>query len=306
MKKALLWILLIFCIIGCLFGATGILVGLSDSVGMTIFACVWTVVFLLICIKIFKNIKNLKLNKNNIDSNKIIPKSIDNESQNNNIVEKFNVHNNHQKTDNHYQVNYPKQKQNTPIAYTYDNQKVILLKSKLHEIQSLNQNDELFAVENQDRIVILKKTTPIGILENEQRSEMVKDWIKKEEPFSIYVKNVSLSPYSLTVFIAFYRDKRKHLAYRETSSFKLTNYRKDESQMVICCMNDTDEIELVESCDINGNDCVYAEVDGVEIGKLPKKISNRYFDEGAYACYFDYFEYEDEKDIYIPFVTIYW
>lgn len=304
MKKILLIFVEIAIVFIFLFFLTGLIVGISESIGLAFFCLIFLIASVLAFLKILKKIK--ELNKK-IQNDEI--KYIKNESKKQTkLTEQQTSHINIEKKEPSLQkrVIFEKVKDGANLAYSYDNQKVILLKTKLNELNNLKFNDKLSAVENQGKIVLLSKNNPIGILADEQKSDMIKDWIKRDDPFSVFVKEISINPYKLLVFIAFYRDKRKKISYRETSSFKLTNYRDEESQMIICCMEKNEEIDLVESCDLNGNDCVYAEVDCVEIGKLPKKIEKRYFDEGAHSCFFDYFDYDEEMDIYIPHITIYW
>lgn len=311
MKKILFIIAEIVISLIFLFFLTGLIIGFSESIGLVIFCLIFEISSAFAFFKVLKKIKQLnkKIKNDEIKCTKNEPKkqTESKEQQTNNTKQQENNINIEKK-----EFSFPKKlifekvKDGANLAYRYDNQKVILLKTKLNELNNLKFNEKLSAVENQGKIVLLAKNNPIGILADEQKSDMVKDWINRNEPFSIFVKEVSTSPYKLLVFIAFYRNKREKLSYREKSSFKLTNYRDEESQMIICCLEKNEEIELVESCDFDGNDCVYAEVDCVEIGKLPKKIEKRYFDEGAHSCFFDYFDYDEEKDIYTPHVTIYW
>lgn len=200
----------------------------------------------------------------------------------------------------------PHTKDGAPMQYNYRNQEILDLNFDV-AMRAANENSwELSAKVDGDRISLYYNDSKIGYLGG-THVDMLQDWIKRNDPYTIYLEGIDSENKTAIAFLIFYRDNRKYMSFREQTTVKLTSYRKQDSQMVIAFLNEGEELELSEEYNDNsGNEYVAVEESSVEIGRLPKKVADRYLNEGAAACYFDHSDYDDEKDIYIPYVVIYW
>lgn len=200
----------------------------------------------------------------------------------------------------------PHTKDGAPMQYNYRNQEILDLDFDV-AMKAANENSwELSAKVDGDRISLYYNDSKIGYLGG-THVDMLQDWIKRNDPYTIYLEGIDSENKTAIAFLIFYRDNRKYMSFREQTTVKLTSYRKQDSQMVIAFLNEGEELELSEEYNDNsGNEYVAVEESSVEIGRLPKKVADRYLNEGAAACYFDHSDYDDEKDIYIPYVVIYW
>lgn len=148
------------------------------------------------------------------------------------------------------------------------------------------------------KIHLFSDAVDLGILT--QREDMLKDWIKRGDPYLIVLQHVN-SESGCTVFLAFYRDKTKQYAYRQQSVVALVSYKSEEKQENMI-LNEGDEVEAVESFD---NDVVTIESSLGPIGNLPRNIASRYLNEGAALIVFDH-EEDDDNFKSRPYVRIYW
>ena len=194
----------------------------------------------------------------------------------------------------------PQKLQDTPIAYRYHDVKITSQNPEVYRCILNTGNLTLNAVSNQGEFVLQYQDQYYCKINNPKIYNMLSDWINNNEPYLIYANTPD------TVYIVFYRDKRKKLSGRECSIVKLTAYSSTSKQDVISFLEPTEELILCEDYDSNGNDIVIVEGEGEEIGRLPKKTANKYLEEGAAGCFFHHDEYDDEKDKYIPYVEIYW
>lgn len=152
-----------------------------------------------------------------------------------------------------------------------------------------------------DVAVIFCGTTRFGVLT--ERVEMVRDWLSRGDLVRVWLEKYSDNEH--VVFLAFYRDEEKRLAYREcTTSIKLVRCRNQEAQLNMIGLDPGDKLSFEEDVDSDGNDIVWIDCGGV-IGALPKKYAERYLSEGAAAVFVDYIDANSE-DKTIPFVKIYW
>ena len=200
----------------------------------------------------------------------------------------------------------PHTKDGAPMQYNYRNQEILDLDFDVAMKAAAENSWELSAKVDGDRIALYYSDSKIGYLGG-THVNMLQDWIKRNDPYTIYLEGIDSENKTAIAFLIFYRDNRKYMSFREQTTVKLTSYRKQDSQMVIAFLNEGEELDLSEEYNDNtGNEYVAVEESSVEIGRLPKKVADRYFNEGAAACYFDHSDYDDEKDIYIPYVIIYW
>ena len=205
-----------------------------------------------------------------------------------------------------YKIDIPKRKNSAPLAYQYNHQEILKLDYDLAIECTQNNAWELSANIESNNVVLYSNGKRIGVLGG-NRVEMMKDWIKNKEPYSIILEGIDSENKKAIAYLAFYRDKRAKMSYREQTTVKLTNCRKEDQQMIISSLESGDELYLSEEYnDRTNSEYVGVEESCVEIGRLPKKACERYLDEGAAGCFFDHNDYDWEKDVYTPYVTIYW
>ena len=329
MKKLLYYLLKIVLPGFTLFGIMGIIVmaGEFDIAGVAI-AAVWSAIGLVLILFLLKNKKKFIKNGSFFvvpDQKPIsgeekeensITETAKNDSQNereesawiDSVGEPGDSaqSNNEPEHKERTEITCPRIKDGSPLAYSYHNVEISNLRFDV-AMQAANEDFwELGSKIDGEEILLTWKNKLIGGLTGE-RGNMIRDWIKNGEPFLIFLEGINSEEHKAYAFLAFYRDKRKKMEFREKSVVKLTNYRSEYKQLEIPCIDNGEELELSEEYNDNtGDDYVSVEYNGEEIGRLPKKISDRYLDEGAAGCFFDRSDYDDEKDIYIPFVEIYW
>lgn len=203
-------------------------------------------------------------------------------------------------------ITVPKSKNGIPLAYHYSHQLISQLDFGVAMEAAENNSWELSAFLESDVVFLYSGVKKIGFISG-KLGDMIKDWIQSGEPFLIYLENIDTELKVAYAFLAFYRDKRAKMAYREQTTVKLIGCNTDERQLFISSLRPGDELELSEDCNLEtGAEYVSVCIDGVEIGRLPKKICERYLDEGAAACFIERIEDDPDKDTYVPFVTIYW
>lgn len=205
-----------------------------------------------------------------------------------------------------FHVDIPKRKNNAPLAYQYNHQEILDLNYGFAIECAQNNMWELSANIEDGNVTLYSGENRIGILGG-KHIEMMKDWIKNKEPYTIILEGIDPENKKAIAYLAFYRDKRAKMSYREQTTVKLTNCRKDNQQMIISSLESGDELYLSEEYnDRTDSEYVSVEESYVEIGRLPKKACERYLEEGAAGCFFDHNDYDEEKDVYTPYVTIYW
>ena len=138
----------------------------------------------------------------------------------------------------------------------------------------------------------------VGVLVD--RVDMLRDWLKRGDPFLLYFENLSKENGCLGR-IAFYRDKRKGNEWREQTVVSLVSYKSGEKQEVLESLQEGDEVQIEEEDDDN----VSITSDDQMIGKLPKKYARRCVEEGAHSAFIEKLEY-DEVGKMQPFIRIYW
>lgn len=189
---------------------------------------------------------------------------------------------------------------NIPIAYRRFKTNIISQNTLIYEKMQKSGDFSILAEEKNGKILLYYYEEFYAIVNDEQTEAMIKDWIRNKEPFLIYANS------SDTVYVAFYRDKRKKMADREHEVVKLTAFSSNAKQETISFLEDGEELNIEEDYDNNGNDIVIVMGQGDEIGRLPKKQANRIISEGFAGCFLNHIEIDVEKDKYIPFVDIYW
>ena len=324
MKKVLMIFLSILSGLFLLFGIMGIAVFISEKdIAALIFFTVWSLLgaFLFVFFLRSSRIKRSRRAKHNDAKiehhNKSTTRSIatkakkdysklETSNSNNEIHKQIIDSVQHSDRKEKFNVVIPKRKNNAPLAYQYNHQEILELNYDFAIECAQNNMLELSANIEDGNITLYSGKNRIGILGG-KHVEMMKDWIKNKEPYAIILEGVDSENKKAIAYLAFYRDKRAKMSYREQTTFKLTNYRKEDQQMIISSLENGDELYLSEEYnERTDSEYISVEESNIEIGRLPKKASDRYFNEGVAGCFFDHSDYNCEKDIYIPYVTIYW
>lgn len=312
-KNVVFAVLEVFFILFSLFGLLGIAVmsNESDSFG-TIVYVVWVVIGAIVLTILFFKSKHYKLffrhtskkNKkpNPQSSDNIIAKS-DLNNDNNNFAK--SERDSDKKEEEKIEIKCPKTKDGAPLAYTYNHQEILDLNFDVAMIAANKNEWELTAELVADQIALYSSGEKIGVLAG-KRVDMMRDWLVRKDPYIIYLEGIDSENKKAIAFLAFYKDKRKAMEYREQSVIKLTNYKGSEKQLIISMIDDGSELSLSEEYnEKNGAEYIGVKTDGYEIGKLPKKYMDKYNEEGAEGCFMEKCDYDDYGDL-IPYVRIYW
>lgn len=210
----------------------------------------------------------------------------------------------------------PDPRDNIKIPNKIDNQRIAYKYSKV-PLSNLDFSVVKDAVDNhawkmdvqisEDVCIVIHNEKALGKIQNSKYTRMISDWIRNDEPFLVYLENVDDENLTAAVFIVFYRDKQKYMQNREQTVVKLTAYSSESKQFIIGALENGEELDVDSEYNLNtGKEYVSVSSVGDEIGRLPKKISDRFLEEGIAGCFFEKSEYDDEKDKEIPFVRIYW
>ena len=200
----------------------------------------------------------------------------------------------------------PKLKDGCNLAYRYSGVEIDELNYDEAIKAATEKSQQLTAQLLDEKVVLQHNGIAIGSIAESRRADMLRDWIKNEEPYLDYLENVNTESKRGVAFLAFYRDKRAKLSHRENDVVKLVRFTGYLQQLAIESRQHGEELSLMEDTDDNGKEYVSVFAGWDEIGRLPAKYANRYMDEGAAGCFFEYDEYDEEKDKNIPFVRIYW
>lgn len=291
--KRILW--LVSSVVYAAFAILGILVfisSLSDT-SLAIFSLIWAILFAVLFLISYSAAEKCKKKKAPAKKKTVSSK-----------VEKPKEETVPEKEET-TQITIPSSKDGIPLAYKYSKQEIAQLDYDVAMTAAHNNSWELSAAIENNEISLYSDGAKIGLLSG-NHVDMMKDWIKNEEPYLIYLENINTEQKTAVASLFFYRDKRKSLSYREQTVVKLTRYSDEYAQLTIPFLTPGTELDISEEYDLD-KDTEYVSISsGFEIGRLPKRISERYFDEGAAACFFDHYEDDPNSLKYIPFVVIYW
>ena len=137
------------------------------------------------------------------------------------------------------------------------------------------------------------------------KKQMVMDWYQKPDKM-IKTWLVNIGDSGNYVRLVFYRDEQSYLSERETTVVKLTNCLNQDAQDSMVGLNDGDKLDFDTEYDYDAPDDTVWVTSGSAIGRLPKRIAQRYLDQGAKAIFLDHLDYDCEKEKDIPYVKIYW
>lgn len=199
-------------------------------------------------------------------------------------------------------IKFPTVKDGHPIRYAYELEiEPVPGLDILHDI--LNGSEKIIkAIPAGDAITLRDNGRVLGRILDPQKAEMLMDWIQKKLPY-----DAILLASGHTVNLRFYQDKRMGQDHREQTVIALTGFKAMSKQDAIDFLDPGEEVELEEN--YNREDAVDVLANGIDkIGSLPKKIAQRYLEEGAYGAFFEKGEpIEDDNGNYTkPYIRIYW
>ena len=177
-------------------------------------------------------------------------------------------------------------------------------------VNNINIIDDILVTEekivdvkpNNDVIELIYEELVVGIINDKNKTQMLKDWIEKNRPV-----NAILLADGKTANLRFYHDQRKSNSWREQTVTKLISYAGRAKQEAIEYLYDGEELDLEED---ENDETKINVISGTEIiGRLPSKIAKRYIEEDCALIVVE--EIRDDlndsfETIYIPVVRIYW
>lgn len=199
-----------------------------------------------------------------------------------------------------------------PLVYRYNKLSFIPSDSAKAEIEKMSpDNDlELNASVSENGIALYHNDILIGY--TEERKEMISDWLRRGDPLKIWLENLGDNGNYFN--IAFYRDEQKRLAFRENSVVKLTRYANSDAQdnmigilvgVKLDFDDDYDDYDFDYYNDDIPEGTVFITYCGDAIGTLPKRVAEKYLNEGAAGVFLDHMDYDDKGND-VPYVKIYW
>lgn len=151
------------------------------------------------------------------------------------------------------------------------------------------------------------KGTPVMQLESDFRANMLSDWMKRGDPYKIYIKNINTDTREVLVYLAFYRTIEAQMQGRESQVVKLTGISGEERQETIYLLNKDDELDIDSEYTDDGDvRYIVTTLSGDSVGRLPKSVQARLANENYEACYVDHVAHDEDRDRYIPYIRIYW
>ena len=200
----------------------------------------------------------------------------------------------------------PEKYQGAPLVYWYDN---VELKNVDFDAVMKAAGDKRWRLDaqadGQSPWLVDDFGVRIGQIASDRMSGMLSDWLERGDPFQAYLQNICPEKRMAHAFLAFYRTVEDRMKGRECTVLKLTKYKTEDAQRNIAYLEENDELEIVEDHDEDWNEFLSVVSGSSSIGRLPKKIAEKYLNEGCAGCFFDRWEFDDKAD-YVPFVKIYW
>lgn len=198
----------------------------------------------------------------------------------------------------------PVRKDGASLAYNYS--VPFLLTNRDAALLSASKKEWYLTPEEVDgEIHLFSSGVDIGKLL--EREDMMRDWMKRNDPYIICIEKIKGDSDTCSAYIAFYKDKRKGNEWREQTVVALTAYKSEDTQFMIGLLEGGEELEAEEDFEEH----VIITSDGGEIGRLPAKYAKRYMEDGAYAIFYEGSEQIEKNTAdfdYVekPFVRIYW
>lgn len=207
--------------------------------------------------------------------------------------------------DKKYDIVLPSGIDDAKLVYHYESEKAKNVDYDLAMKIAGQKEWELDASIIDNEVWLTTKEKPIMQLASKRRSDMLADWIKRGDPYKIYLANINTETKEVHIFIAFYRSVDSMMKGRESQVVKLTSYSSEEKQEAIALLNENDELDIEVDYTDDGDEIYNVVSMGEPIGKLPKKIVRRLEEEDFAKCIVDHIDF-DENDRYVPYIKIYW
>ncbi len=196
------------------------------------------------------------------------------------------------------------QKDNQPLKYAYDFD--VVPAPGIDVIKDILGTAEKYVkpVPAGNEIVLRYDGRVFGKILDHKKAEMLADWIRGGFPFEAILRTNG------KVNLRFYKDKRKGNEFREQTVTALTAFKSESRQTIIGFLEPGEELEPSENFERQDTvDILYMGID--KIGSLPKKLAQRYINEGAYGVFYEKGEDTEDVDKYgdpviRPYVRIYW
>ena len=166
-------------------------------------------------------------------------------------------------------------------------------------------NWEMSTNAENDKLLFLHDGHLIGYANRFQK--MVSDFQKKGDPVRVWLE--SFSGDKASVSIAFYKDERARVARRECEVVRLTKYTGFFEQRMINKLPSGAWLEFDDSeCCWDEKDLgtVYVTALGERIGALQKRHAERFLSESAAGAFFEKANYDEGKELSVPYVKICW
>lgn len=116
-----------------------------------------------------------------------------------------------------------------PLAYSYNNVPVSNANFELALSLAHKHQWKLSARKSDAFTQIIADDQILGIVADNQKSKMLTDWIEHAEPYLIYLDGIDVENQKISLFLAFYRNKRTKLSCREHTTVRLTNFSNEET-----------------------------------------------------------------------------
>lgn len=198
---------------------------------------------------------------------------------------------------------YPKKVDNCGLIYSY-NFEIVPAYGVNIEKDILKGEEKIVEIDaDEENIFLIENCTVFATINNPNKARMVMDFKKRNEPC-----HAILLADAKSANLRFYRNKKKALSNKRNTVVKLKSYKSLEKQETIEFIEKDEELDF--DVDIV-EEKIVVEYEGNEIGKLPREIEKRVFDDGCEikAIFFEKNEEEETEEydtIYAPFVRIYW
>lgn len=205
----------------------------------------------------------------------------------------------------HLDIVIPSNIGDAKLFYHYEAEKTKNVDYDIVMERASKRDWELGAKLDEGTVWLTSKNVPVMQLESDFRANMLSDWIKRGDPYKIYIKGIDAETREVFVYLAFYRTVESMMKGHEVQVLKLTSYSSEEFQAALAFLNKDDELDIGLDYTDDGDEvhCVISA--GGPIGKLPKTIEKRLLEEDYARCFVDHIDF-DEKDRYVPYIKIYW
>lgn len=179
----------------------------------------------------------------------------------------------------------------------------VLDRTVLQQMYNTDQWNCTFEID-EGIVNIVHNGIKFALITNPQKREMISDWLVRGDPIRCELTGTHYGKEH--IILAFYRNEEKRLENREKIIIKLISYHSEEKQDGISHLVEGEKLTIKED-EFNFEKVVFEVLDWCQepIGKLPAKYAKMYLDQPFSGVFFDHAEYDEENDIYIPYIRFY-